>query len=198
MKKLSNVVDVQGLTTTKKSILSNGFDNKYFIVKEVVDHYDIAGLLARGCPNDEYDIESKMISDAISEEDTIEVIATVIQDVFERWLGMCDDYDTLCQMSMLIKNAMATLNANNEDYIILDDDSDVDVIADDFSNTWGIKREGNGRYVIIDTATGEVLDDIQGYGCESYDKARNYGYCKYHTDGKCSGVPNIDNYNTLF
>lgn len=198
MKKLLNVVDVQGLTTKGSENSSSVFNSKFFIVKEVVDRYDMAGLLAWGCPNDEYDIESEMISNAISEESTIEEIATTIQGVFEYWLGICDDYNTLCQMSMLIKNAMETPNANNEEHIILDDDSDVDVIADDFSNTWGIKREGNGRYVIIDTATGEVLDDIQGYGCESYDKARNYGYCKYHTDGKCSGVPNIDNYNTLF
>lgn len=83
MKKLSNVVDVQGLTTKGSENSSIGFNNKFFIVKEVVDSYDMAGLLALECPNDKYD------------------------------------------------------------------------------------------------------------------KARNYGYSKYHTYGKCCGVPNIDNYNTL-
>ena len=118
MKKLLNVVDVQGLTTKGSENSSNGFNSKFFIVKEVVDHYDIAGLLARGCPNDEYDIESEMTSNAISEESTIEEIATTIQDVFEYWLGICDDYDTLCQMSAHIKNAMATSNNGNLVYSI--------------------------------------------------------------------------------
>ena len=136
MRKLSNVVDVQGLSTKGCENSSNDFNSNLFIVKEVVDRYNMAGLLAWGCPNDEYDIESEMISNAISEESTIGEIVTIIQDVFEYWLGICDDYNTLCQMSMLIKNAMATPNANNEAHIILDDDSDVDVIADDFSNTW--------------------------------------------------------------
>lgn len=130
------MVDVQGLTTKGCENSSNDFNSNFFIVKEVVDRYNMAGLLAWGCPNDEYDIESEMISNAISEESTIGEIVTIIQDVFEYWLGICDD-------------------------------------------------------------TGEILDDIQGYGCESYDKACNYGYSKYHTYGKCNGVPNIDNYNTL-
>lgn len=63
---------------------------------------------------------------------------------------------------------------------------------------WGIKRRDDGRYVIIDAVLGYVLDSCQGYGFRSYDKARNYGRKKYHTDGACTGEPNIDELNTLF
>lgn len=65
-------------------------------------------------------------------------------------------------------------------------------------DTWGIRRESNGRYVIIDTTTGKVLDDIQGHGCKTYDKARKYGRKKYGNEGQCDGEPNADVFNTLF
>lgn len=91
-----------------------------------------------------------------------------------------------------------TSTINDEDHNILDNDNNiVGGIVEDSSNTWGIKREGNGRYVIIDANTGVVLDDIHGCGCETYDKALSYGYNKYHTYGKCNAPPNIDDYNTL-
>jgi len=63
--------------------------------------------------------------------------------------------------------------------------------------TWGIKRERNGRYVLYNTTSGDVMDDAQGYGFESYYKEYNYGYNKYHNGGNCNGMPNIDELNTL-
>ena len=66
-----------------------------------------------------------------------------------------------------------------------------------YSN-WGIKRDRNGRYVLYDTSTDDILDDAQGHGFETYEKAYNYGYNKYHTGGVCTGNPNADYYNTLF
>jgi len=62
---------------------------------------------------------------------------------------------------------------------------------------WGIKRTGEGRYVIINTISGKILDDIRGYGCKSYSKAYYYGYNKYRNRGKCKGEPNADDFNTL-
>lgn len=62
---------------------------------------------------------------------------------------------------------------------------------------WGIKRTGKGRYVIIDTVTGNILDDIHGYGFKSYSKAYYYGYNKYRNQGKCKGELNADDFNTL-
>lgn len=62
---------------------------------------------------------------------------------------------------------------------------------------WGIKRTGKGRYIIIDTINGKILDDIRGHGCKSYFAAYYYGYNKYHNKGKCKGEINADDFNTL-
>lgn len=63
---------------------------------------------------------------------------------------------------------------------------------------WGIKRRKDGRFVIIDAILGYDLDSCQGHGFGSYEKAFNYGRNKYHTDGACTGEPNIDELITLF
>ena len=65
------------------------------------------------------------------------------------------------------------------------------------SKTWGIKRQGNGRYVLIDTISGKVLDDCLGHGFKTYYKAYSFGYNKYQSKGKCDGRPNTDDFNTL-
>ena len=62
---------------------------------------------------------------------------------------------------------------------------------------WGIKRTGSGRYVIIDFSNKNIIDDICGCGCKSYNDAYNYGYSKFHNKGQCNGEPNIDEFNTL-
>jgi hypothetical protein len=68
----------------------------------------------------------------------------------------------------------------------------------DYSESWGIKRTGKGRFVIIDTTTGDTLHDSQGIGFSTYCKAYNFGYNIYHKRGKCEGEPNVDDFNTLF
>ena len=62
---------------------------------------------------------------------------------------------------------------------------------------WGIKRLGNGRFVIIDTSTEDVLDECEGHGFVSYNSAYSYGYNRYHNKGQCHGEPNKDEFNTL-
>ena len=46
---------------------------------------------------------------------------------------------------------------------------------------WGITRREDGRYIIIDTATYDVLHDGQ-HGFKTYQSASNYGYNQYHTE----------------
>jgi len=66
-------------------------------------------------------------------------------------------------------------------------------------DVWGIKRTEKGRYVLIDTISGKILDDLQGHGCATYTKAYNYGYQKFHSKGMCAdGQPNVDKFNSLF
>ena len=66
------------------------------------------------------------------------------------------------------------------------------------SDNWGIKRMKNGRFILIDTISGIIIDDAQGYGFETYNKAYNYGFNKFKTQGECNGLPNIDEFNSLF
>ncbi len=62
---------------------------------------------------------------------------------------------------------------------------------------WGIMRKGDGRYAIIDTCSGNILDNAQGNGFGSYFAAYRYGYNKFGTKGQCNGKPNVDEFNSL-
>lgn len=83
--------------------------NKYSIVKEVVDQYDLDGLLDWGRPMGEYDIASEMISKAISEESSIEEIATISQDTLNSLFGYGHEPDSCLMMATQIKEAMSIL-----------------------------------------------------------------------------------------
>lgn len=58
--------------------------NRFSIVKSHIDEMDYYGLLASNAPTDEYDSESKLISNSISESSTIQEIASIIEGVFSR------------------------------------------------------------------------------------------------------------------
>lgn len=57
------------------------------IVKKYIDEYDYYCLLSEGAPDDEFATEALRISDRISEDSTIEQIATTIADVFHLAFG---------------------------------------------------------------------------------------------------------------
>ena len=55
--------------------------------------------------------------------------------------------------------------------------SNIDVIASDI-----LSDPFNLRYVIIDKETGEIIDDAQGYGYTTAQKAyKGYGWKRNHT-----------------
>ena len=58
--------------------------SKYQLVKKAIDKLEEYGLLEGGATDDEFDSESKEISDRISESDSIIQIAEVITDVFNK------------------------------------------------------------------------------------------------------------------
>lgn len=64
--------------------------SKYQLVKKAIDKLDVYGLLEGGAPDDEFDSESKEISDRISENDSIIQIAEVITDVFNKAFDLHD------------------------------------------------------------------------------------------------------------
>ena len=71
-------------------------------------------------------------------------------------------------------------------------------IDNNHSDNWGIKRMKNGKFILIDTISGGVLHNAQGYGFTTYYKAYYFGFNTYRTHGKCNGTPNVDEYEPLF
>ena len=57
---------------------------KYLIVKKYIDEMDYSSLLSGGAPDDEFDSESQEISDKITNAHTVQDIASVIAEVFNR------------------------------------------------------------------------------------------------------------------
>lgn len=62
--------------------------DKLLIVKRAVDRADPYGLLAMGAPDDEYDLESERIADALSGADSAEKIAMLAAEIFSRSFNM--------------------------------------------------------------------------------------------------------------
>ena len=60
----------------------------FSIVKKVIDRHDPYGLLAMGCPADEYDSESRDIASKINEYNSVDEIAVICSAVFTRWFGI--------------------------------------------------------------------------------------------------------------
>ena len=71
-------------------------------------------------------------------------------------------------------------------------------IDNNHSDNWGIKRMKNGKFILIDTISGGVLNNAHGYGFTTYYKAYYVGFHTYRTHGKCNGKPNVDEYEPLF
>lgn len=61
--------------------------DKFKIVKKYIDEYDYYALLRDGAPDDEFVSEALRISNGISEDSTIEQIASTIADVFRCSFG---------------------------------------------------------------------------------------------------------------
>ncbi len=61
---------------------------RFSIIKRCIDEADTMHLLEIGCPPDEYDIESKAICELVSRDSSIEQIAQIIAEVFNRYFDM--------------------------------------------------------------------------------------------------------------
>ncbi len=58
--------------------------DKYLIVKKYIDEMDYLNLLASDAPDNEFDEESKEITTKISNSSTIQEIAFIITEVFNK------------------------------------------------------------------------------------------------------------------
>lgn len=56
----------------------------YQIVKQAIDELDVYGLLEQGAPKDEFEEEALLIAERISPNDSIQQIASVIAEVFNK------------------------------------------------------------------------------------------------------------------
>ena len=61
--------------------------DKYLVVKKYMDEYDYESLLELGAPDDEYDIESRVISCLITKDNSVEEIAEVIARVMKHFFS---------------------------------------------------------------------------------------------------------------
>ena len=84
----------------------------YSIIKKYIDEYDFENLLVIGAPLDEYNLESERISDLITNENSIEEIATAIASVMKSSFGCLEKVDvnktdTFMEIAKKIKNDLS-------------------------------------------------------------------------------------------
>ena len=73
------------------------------IVKRHIDKMDYYGLLAGGAPADEFDIESRAISEKIHTEQSAVEIAEVVAKVFNSQFDECDEIGVFLPVAEKIK-----------------------------------------------------------------------------------------------
>ena len=77
--------------------------NIFDIVKRHIDEMDYYGLLAGGAPADEFDIESRAISEKIHIEQSVVEIAEIIAKVFNAQFNEQDDLAVFLPVAEKIK-----------------------------------------------------------------------------------------------
>jgi len=74
----------------------------FAIVKEHIDRLDRMGFLDMGAPADEYDIESRKISEVITKSMGADEIAQVIADIFSKYFSQEESPETFAPASKAI------------------------------------------------------------------------------------------------
>ena len=74
----------------------------FLIVKEHIDRLDRMGFLDMGAPTDEYDIESRKISEVIQKGMNAEEIARVIADTFSKYFSQKECPETFAAAAKAI------------------------------------------------------------------------------------------------
>ena len=80
--------------------------DKFRIVKKYIDHMDYYALLAGGSPSDEFDLESKMISEMLQYDHSAREIANIIASVFNKQFGEHDDASVFLSVAERIKSEL--------------------------------------------------------------------------------------------
>ena len=81
--------------------------DKFLVVKKYIDQMDYYALLAEGSPSDEFDIESRMISEMLQYDHSAQEIANIIASVFNKEFGEHDDASVFLSVAERIKSELA-------------------------------------------------------------------------------------------
>lgn len=81
-------------------------NDKFKVVKKYIDKYDYYSLLKDGAPDDEFDCESRKISDLITGESSVERIAEVIAMVMREAFGNEEKIDSYLETARKIKSEL--------------------------------------------------------------------------------------------
>lgn len=121
----------------------------YKLVKKCIDRWDPMSLLASGCPKDEYNPESKMISERIDEESSVQEIGKVISDIMSKQFGSVFDLDACIDVAKDIYDSIT-----NAKYQIETMDSFempfgiINVYVNGEKTSFQIRQSPNNRYPI--------------------------------------------------
>ena len=80
--------------------------DKFRIVKKYIDQMDYYALLAEGSPSDEFDIESRMMSEMLQYDHSAQEIANIIASVFNKQFGEHDDASVFLSVAERIKSEL--------------------------------------------------------------------------------------------
>ena len=81
--------------------------DEFLVVKRFIDQMDYYALLAGGAPSDEFDIESKKISEVIRCDHSAQEIASIIASVFNKQFGEHNDASVFLSVAERIKSELA-------------------------------------------------------------------------------------------
>lgn len=84
--------------------------NQYFMIKKHIDEMDYLNLLANHAPDDEFDTESKEISTKVTDSSTIQEIAFIIAEVFNKQFSDNNSPNIFMDCAEKIYNDIHTLS----------------------------------------------------------------------------------------
>ena len=81
--------------------------DKFFIIKKFIDQMDYYNLLENGAPADEFDIESKEISEKVRDDHSLQDIANIIADVFNKHFDEDNEITAFLPVAEQIKSELS-------------------------------------------------------------------------------------------
>lgn len=97
------------VTLINKLYIMNANERIFSVVKKQIDDFDTCGLLACGCPSDEFDNESKLICERLNSSMSVQQIAAVIASILNSYFEESYDPQRFTQATQEIKGALDSI-----------------------------------------------------------------------------------------